>query len=315
MKGIEEISKEYRTLRKEVWERATLPEAGSLTTQSQNQAKLRGEIHHICNNADLGLYQVGPTLNKTDAAQKVWDHLWTKIRFAGIRSTLAGQEIASIAPIFSDYVAFCDEGWDYPGGARTQQYLRKEGEFANLSIVRNKVKLQKTVSLARKFCEFLTNANLEPIHFILGGSETANDWKTARDHLLEIGYRADITALHLMMDLGFQVVKPDIVLSRIFVEKGWLEGRIGGESLSPDDLVGKGRLKTKFLYTKKSCYEPVVDLAREISHNVNPEQLEADIGWVSANPIRELDIFVVKAGQIPDPAWGLVRTVFGVENS
>jgi hypothetical protein len=145
--------------------------------------------------------------------------------------------------------------------------------------------------------------------FITGG--TGYDECSTHAHLLEIGYKGPITALHLMMNLGFRVIKPDIVLTRLFFQRGWLHRVVHGlpRDLTAKDLVGKGRYGTRYKYTKARIYKPVVCLAREIVDYTAQNALDKDIGWVTRNPIREFDIFTVLYGQEPDKKIGIVRNL------
>ena len=63
-------------------------------------------------------------------------------------------------------------------------------------------------------------------------------------------------------------------------------------------------------YTHLENTKPIIELAQEIVANVSMEDLENDIGWVTENPIREFDIFMVKFGQEPETGWGLDKKPF-----
>ena len=133
-------------------------------------------------------------------------------------------------------------------------------------------------------------------------------------HILDLGYTADLTALHLMMDVGFPVVKPDIVLSRLFLGWGWLQSTVGtrGHVPLPSDLsLTALRSGGVHSYVKPSFYLRIIDLASSISkrlEEMRPE-VDRDIAWSTANQLREFDLFVVKYGQEPDPVWGLTANL------
>jgi len=123
-----------------------------------------------------------------------------------------------------------------------------------------------------------------------------------------------------MMDLGYPVIKPDIVMSDLFRKLGWLhqdQPDIPAD-LSYDDLRGNKFQKgagygRKFLYNScKLIYKTVVDTAIDIAAQVSADDLARDIGWVTNNPTRELDIFLVKFGQVPHSSWGLLRQMVAV---
>ncbi|MFM8340918.1 MAG: hypothetical protein ACKN9F_01730, partial [Methylomonas sp.] len=121
-----------------------------------------------------------------------------------------------------------------------------------------------------------------------------------------------LTVLHFMMDIGFQVIKPDIVISRLFLDWGWLHNEITKlpNDLSFDDLQGRGKYGQRFKYTREKMYKPAINLARKIVLNTKKEDLKNDIGWVTDNPIREFDIFLVKYGQQPEKEFGIERTLY-----
>ena len=112
-----------------------------------------------------------------------------------------------------------------------------------------------------------------------------------------------------MMDVGFQVIKPDLVVSRLFLDWGWLHFAIPSlpADMAREDLLGEGHYGTKFLYTKAALYKPIINLVREIVRGINVDVLASDIGWATSNPIREFDIFIVKAGQLPEREYGTER--------
>jgi hypothetical protein len=149
------------------------------------------------------------------------------------------------------------------------------------------------------------------LNFVTGGHPTSDVW-AIHEHLMSIGYTKDLTALHFMMDLGFPVIKPDIVITRLFLEWGWLRmvvPNLPGD-LSPDDLRGKGKYRQRFEYVKPNMYKAVIELARQIVGVTSQEELIADTGWATENPLREFDIFTVTYGQVPDNEWGVMRTLY-----
>ena len=112
--------------------------------------------------------------------------------------------------------------------------------------------------------------------------------------------------------MGFEVIKPDIVITRLFLAWGWLHLVVPRlpPDLSADDLKGKGKYGSRFMYMKPVLYKPVIDLARAIVKATSRNDLIADIGWATDNPLREFDMFVVKYGQKPEEDFGVVRTLY-----
>ena len=283
----------------------------------KNIETLKKMVEKLCDEADLKKYRG----TDGDIATAIWHHLWTKNRYARIRSQIATREITDIESMFDDYEMFSSEDWDIEAsgykvitcGNRVRDFLDRSGAFSNKQTIGNPQKLVKIVSVARLLTDFLRNksADTPVLDFIRNGYSDDDVWAIHR-HLMEMGYRGDLTALHFMMDLGFQVIKPDIVISRIFLDWGWLHKKVPGlpNNLSFEDLQGKGKHGQRFKYTSEKIYKPIIDLAREIVSRTKQKDLEKDIGWVTDNPIREFDIFLVKYGQRPEKDSGIERTLY-----
>jgi hypothetical protein len=278
---------------------------------------LRASVEKLCADADLSRYR---GTNK-ETATAIWHHLWTKNRYAGIRSQIATTEIGDIESIFDDYEGFSKADWDIEalghtlvrGGRQVNDFLNRTGNFTNKQTVGNIPKLIKIVSVARLLAAFLNgkDAHTPVLDFIRNGYNDEDVWGI-HGHLMKMGYRSDLTVLHFMMDLGFQVMKPDIVISKILLDWGWLHKKTPQlpKDLSVKDLQGKGKYRQGFKYMSEKMYKPIIELAREITSITKREDLEKDIGWVTHNPIREFDIFLVKYGQKPEREFGVERTLY-----
>ncbi|MFL9906782.1 hypothetical protein [Paraburkholderia sp. RL17-337-BIB-A] len=301
--NLQDKVKLYRCLRKRVYEDAT---AGANAREHKvNQSQLENRVLNICNGASIANYQ-----RNTPAVQSaVWAHMWQKIQYAGIRTGLASSTIASVGFYFNDWTNFDNPAWDV-GESLHKNFMERTGVFSNVGrYVANEVKLNKTVKLARKYAMHLQSQ--APLSFVTGNHPAANVWDI-HAHLLDIGYTRDITALHLMMDLGFKVIKPDIVVTTLFFKLGWLHQHIPGlpANLTVDDLTGEGNYGGMYVYnTKQTIYKAVIDIALQIANAASQQDLRNDIDWVSNNPTRELDIFFVKFDQSLETDWGLTRTL------
>lgn len=313
---IQEMSLKYREIRQLVFNEATMPPFSNNEIHISNQLKLKNKVLGICKQANLSLYNGNDDLT----AKRIWHHLWTKNRYAGIKAQIASTEIADIQSIFDEYEIFSNFNWDIQisghnlisAGKEVHDFLNRNGQFTNKQTIGNLPKLQKIILIARllkKFREKYPNEQI--IKFITAGNNYENVWEI-HTNLLEIGYTGDLTALHLMMDLGFQVMKPDIVISTLFLDLGWLHSAIPElpKNILKADLQGKGDYGNRYLYTKPEMYKPVINLARKISSATLREDLMRDIGWVTDNPLREFDLFMVKYGQVPEHEWGITKTLF-----
>ncbi len=307
---LQSMVNQYRQIRKEVFQKATW--AAEASVHEQNRVALSARIAGLCAGADLKVYRG----SDRDTQQAVWDQIWIKIRYAGIKSKLASDEVASIYPMFSRWEDFAHPDWDIEldgwnvvkAGDQVRHFLDRSGPFENCITVGNVHKLKRTIGLARAYGAHLARG-ASPLAF-LSAEHAASDVWAVHAHLQSIDYRRDITALHLMSDLGFDVVKPDIVITKLFHGLGWLDAIMAlPADFSARELVGKGKYGNRYLYTGPAMYRPVIDLARAVAGMAATQDLAADIGWVTNNPLREFDIFMVKFGQFPEPEWGITRNL------
>ncbi len=311
------MSQQYREVRKAVFNEATCPFSGDPAGHFANKQLLQGLVQKASAEADLNRYRG----TDRETAVAIWHHLWTKNRYAGIRSQIATTEIRDIECIFDDFERFSSREWDIEtsghnlvtGGSQVHAFLNRTGEFRNKQTIGNLPKLVNIVSVARQLKNFLDAKSPDTpiLQFITSGTGRGDVWPI-HARLLVMGYRSDLTVLHFMMDIGFQVIKPDIVISRFLLDRGWFHKIIPGlpRDLAFEDLQGKGSYGQRYAYTNARMYRPAIDLARAIAHATTQDDLKGDIGWVTGNPIRELDLFLVKYGQKPEREAGIARTLF-----
>lgn len=338
---IDEMVLTYRRIRKAVYEEATKEPSIEPSIRSTNQQIFRDFVTELCSDAKLTPY----TMNTADARQRLWWHIWTKIRYAGIRAKGASNEITNTKYIFNDYHQFANDRWKIQFRQRTDEskfhnlsiasislplcgqmardYFERNGPFEGISYYRNIPKIKRTIHLARNFVDFeRAHANATAIEFLSGGINPKYVWRIHRYITKTKNYLSNITALHLMMDLGYEVMKPDRVMARAFFQLGWL-GQIvnlpagiteadiiptsdGGD---PEEVEDEERPGTEYHYVHPNISRPIVELSRRIAARVRKEDLESDIGWSTYNNLREFDIFMVKYGQKPEPERGLHRNL------
>jgi hypothetical protein len=315
-----EMVSKYRDVRRRVWKDSTRHEDTSAPAHAANQRSLRGEISRICDSARLERFA------GTDeaAANLLWHEMWTKIRYAGFKAQIARDEIDSLqmAPgSFDDFRMFTSSDWDIggtPGGWKVDPSasgpmaaacLEKTGVYADRHVVANAPKLKKTVAVARALVAFLERK--EPVasvsDFVTGGDR--DPWLVLA-HLESTGYTGALTRLHLLMDIGFPFVKPDIVLTSLFLKWGWLHQ--ANHTLPPlrkIDLLGKGEFGSRYSYMQPRMFELAIQVARLVAAEAKADDLRNDIGWCTENPLRELDLFLVKAGQEPERQFGIVTQI------
>ena len=311
-----DMVEKYRRTRMAVYEEATKPYYGGRQEHEESKIKLKNHIVRLCEDSNLDLYRG----SGKQTAMSVWHHFWTKNRYAGIRAQIAATEILDVQTIFDDYDIFSRPSWDFTSsghklisaGKDVNDFLNRQGVFYGKQTIGNLPKLRKIVGVARKLKAYVDKDKEAPIlNFITNGFEETDVWRI-HQHLLDIGYTSDLTALHFMMDLGFDVIKPDIVIAKLFLTWGWLHEIIPElpSDLTLDDLQGKGNYGARFKYTHPKMYKPVINLASDIVSQIDQDALRSDIDWVTNNPLREFDIFTVKYGQQPEKEWGISRTLF-----
>lgn len=315
---LESFREKYRQIRKRVYQDATFPKNGDSAQHERNRACFKAQVVSLCDAASLDRYRA----DSAEARRSLWHLLWSRIRYAGFSSQAATNEIRDLSPCFDDYEWFVEPEWDIQAkghepdwsatGPTAADFLNHRGRFAGCRVVGNVAKLKKHVAIARVYSEhFRLSPHSSALQFVVGPHDESAVWEIHR-RLLNTGYKADLTALHFMMDAGFPVIKPDVVVSRLFLEWGWLRHVAPHlpSDLTRKDLVGKGVFGNKFNYQKPAIYKPIIDLAREIVGGIDRAQCEADIGWATSNALREFDIFIAKAGQRPECCYGIERQLF-----
>jgi hypothetical protein len=319
--SLADMARTFRSVRKRVFEEATLPFDGSTSGHRFNQQKFRACVQSICNASSLPKYGHGDSCPTSEHFTRgIWHQLWTKIRYAGFKAETASTEIRDIECYFDDYRRFGSGDWDIQanghemiqGGPMVHAFLNRTGPFRGKNTVRNVAKLERTIRLARSLAKHIDDGN-SAISFVLRGSQPDDVWAVHRKLTKDTDSLAALTALHFMMDIGLQVVKPDIVLTRLMIHWGWLQSHFDDvpDDISEADIRGKGpAYGTRYRYDKPFMYRRVIDLSLEIVRQISCEDLQADIGWVTDNPVREFDLFLVKFGQLPEPEIGIVRTLF-----
>ena len=160
----------YREVRKLVFEKSTEPHIANKVKHEENKSKFKSSVISLCNNADLNLYKSGDPEVKT----RLWNHLWTKNRYAGIRAQIT-TEIKHITELFDNYRWFSEDGWSLnstgfkviSAGTLAQSFLDRSGKFADKQTIGNVPKLQKIITVARAFTHYFDeNEGKSAIDFV-----------------------------------------------------------------------------------------------------------------------------------------------------
>jgi hypothetical protein len=294
----------FREIRKRVWFEAT-------RNKPENQCKFKKMVVELSDKANLDYWRP----NTPQVRSELWMQTVEKIFYAGFDAAKVNAVLDHICHTFGDSAALCSSDWDVPlksgrlaegSGSLASEYLAKDGLEGK---IRHPTKVGKIVKVARFFSEYFEkNREASALSIIMQGKDSEDVWVVS-ENLDDMGLSGRLTQLHLLMDLGFDCIKPDIVISRLVLSLGWLAHFAPElpEDLQEADLRGEGKHRSKYHYTNDVVIRPIVDLAREFASRMRQERktLEEDIGWASSNPIREFDIFMVTFGQRPDPRWGI----------
>lgn len=287
MQTPDEMARVFERIRAAVVQEATrLSPDYPAEKYAANQAKFKADLQELCSDARLR-----PDM----AVDDLWFHVWTKIRYAGIRAAFASGEIDRLRPFFNDFRVLTSPEWYFDPnrtahGKAVREFLDRSGRFAGISYSRLEPKLRKILSAAAAFQVFPDG--VEPIAALFGDEYNEHSdeplWQ-AHSRLAElVGYT---TALHIMMDIGFDCVKPDIWLVRLMCRLGWIESVLPASSY-------EGSIRKT--YQKPNVAVAVITCARQIAHAMH--------AWHPEAPLREFDFVMVKYGQKPGES-GIVRSL------
>jgi hypothetical protein len=300
MKSTSDRVRLYYKLRKLVLEKGTVPRNSNEASREVNEALVRDNLQLLCKKFDRNI-----------SIDEFWFECWSHFRWAGIKAVTGTADLNAhrSAGVFDDYRELSDSAWDFPEhmrlgvwGAEATKYINAAAPYDARGLIRKRDKLKKTIRLARALTEVV--AVYGPDKYLAGvfGREFIDElqdpspasvqkWHTNLCRL--IGGSNEITAFHLMMDLGLQCIKPDIVLTDMFYRLGWLQ-----EAGLP---AGMSRSEISKQYRKPQIYWPMQKAALEISKGVVP--------LIGNNALRELDWIMVKYGQEPEPERGICRNL------
>ena len=242
---------------------------------TKNQTEFTEMLERICKRAHL----------RADmTADELWKDVWTKIRYAGFKASYASAEIQRLTPFFADFRALTGLEWRFDPngnghGKAVREFLSKSGRFEGISLNKNAQKLRKTLLAAAAFRRFPAGT---PVLAALFGHDynkpdDAALWQAHSRLAKLVGYT---TALHVMMDIGFNCVKPDIWLVRLMCLLGWIEDTL--PAASTDSAIRKN-------YQKPAVARAVITCARQIAGVMT--------AWYPEAPLREFDLVMVQYGQ------------------
>lgn len=270
-----EMAAVFERIRAAVFEEATRPSPYDAKQHAENQAKFAKMVEDLCKDAHL---------HADITADDLWRHIWEKIRYAGFKAEYVNEEITRLTPFFKDFRVLTGADWRFDPqkiahGKAVREFLDKDGRFAGISYSKLGPKLRKILRAAALFQAF--PPSVQPLAALLGddyadpGDEAL--WRTHKRLAELVGYT---TALHVMMDIGFNCVKPDIWLVRLMCRLGWIEDTL--PAASTDAFIRKN-------YQQPRIAVAVITCARQITQAMH--------AWHPEARLREFDIVMVTYGQ------------------
>lgn len=151
----------------------------------------------------------------------------------------------------------------------------------------------------------IANPNALPLNYYTDGEtfdsvhHTGEQWRQERQALARVKAKlaaqiGTMTALHTMMDLGFKTIKPDRVMTYLFSQLGWLQTL--PRSLSKAEVIAT--------YIRPEVVEEMTIRADVLAASLSHAQPQ-----LAQQAHRLLDIWLVKYGQEPEPAFGITRNL------
>jgi hypothetical protein len=152
----------YERIRAAVLQEATRPSPYDAKQHAENQAKFTKMVADLCKDAQL---QADIT------ADKLWRHVWQKIRYAGFKAEYVNEEIVRLTPFFEDFRVLTGPEWRFDPqktthGKAVREFLDKNGRFAGVRYSKLAPKLGKILTCAARFQAF--SSGVQPLASLLG---------------------------------------------------------------------------------------------------------------------------------------------------
>ncbi len=223
---------------------------------------------------------------------------------------LAGRA-AACRTRFKGWLQFAKAQCDWEGslagfaqaGTEAIAIMTKSGAYEGVAFSAHAEKMEKYVAIADFLAaldgdnalDHYTGRDYVHCHEL----QTGEAYRREKERFWEVQARfeahfGNITALHLMMDLGFKTVKPDRVIAWLFSQLGWLQTLPA--TLSHPQVIAA--------YNNDAVVQEVLYRA-----DVMAAALGADASGLSVH--RLLDIWFVKYGQEPEARFGVATRLEG----
>ena len=251
---LDEMRRIYRQIRIAVHEEGTKPPLDDPATHHANKLQLKTRITDLCDKAGLAIY----SQPNEESRRLLWHHLWSKIIYAGFPGDTSTKGVKGMQDIFDQYEELTTDDWrmsthraikrdkktgeevstkygkythiqrldPYSSGPKARDFFLRRNQYEGKDINRNQTKIKKILEVAKEYKAFFEqHPNASGIDFIIGlgtGLRESDVWAIHRRLQRQTAYKGGVTGLHFMMDVGYDVIKPDRVIARAFFQLGWL---------------------------------------------------------------------------------------------
>lgn len=246
------------------------------------------------------------------------DEMWRQIApkpFYTFRpsSTINGFIDYMMEHYLGEWEPLCDPEWDWEQGK-----VYKDGKYVFKSSLKDSSngkmydefisepkcygdhdRLQRSLTAARNIkaraADYPHRTILDNITELKKSFNSLDELKVAFENASKYLRLGPITTFHLLTDLGFKVVKPDRVLSRIAINMGLIPEYQKKTKRKPVEPPTTNKEVTKYTNDLDFCWA-LQKRFQEISEATNV-------------PMRTLDYIFVKLGQEPDDGDGIATTI------
>lgn len=254
----------------------------------QRRAKILNEIGDAENLAlDSGI-----------SDQEFWSRTCTKPFYAHRPVDRIRQHEAEMQARLGDFRELLGIDWEPGAGVRYLAFLDEvmdEGE-----------RLTKVVKAARRLAATKLARDRTFMDWLLAGGIDPMTWEGRKKIYRKLASHLEygpVTTFHLMMELGFAVVKPDQVLNRLVARMGIIAEY---EVLNERTGARRWNAVERAMTTARAR-----QLGQNDHFNWSLQKRMAEISEATGISMRALDIIIVKLGQTDDEANGYARTICG----
>lgn len=226
--------------------------------------------------------------------QAFWEATALKSFYAGTKSAAVDTFADAMMSYLRHWESLVGPDWEPSdkvgrGGAKFEAFLGDKNTF------QNRPRLTKSVNAARALARLKANFPgsrfMEHIIRTSGDGQSIASQKKTYFNLRAHTNLTEVATFHLMMELGYPVLKPDRVVNRVAVRLGmmaWVDGK--GRKLHPNATA-----------------KQTDNLGRDNSFAWGIQEAAQSLSALTAVSVRKIDLLLVKLGQDVNEASGDFR--------